>query len=157
MYLITDKSTPIKVIQKYLRITPNGIFDERTKRAVMQHQVKNGLTVTGVVDYETFLSLKNNNQYRENHLLSKSVIYNASFPYFFGNSGNDIAQINSILREVIGNYTVETRLPGGNYYNTYTEEATLRLREIFGLRASKQIDEEFFTRLYKEYRNMKTI
>lgn len=41
-----------------LRVTPNGIFDENTERALRQFQALQGLPVTGQADYDTWTALR---------------------------------------------------------------------------------------------------
>ncbi len=68
MYHISNKQEPIKEVQIALfalgygesHLVPiDGIFGENTRNAILHFQQENGLIPSGVVDYETFIQLKN--------------------------------------------------------------------------------------------------
>ena len=52
-----DKGAAVKAIQKGLKLTADGDFGPGTKKAVEKFQGSNGLTVTGVVDKDTWSKL----------------------------------------------------------------------------------------------------
>ena len=62
MYRIYDKAAAIREIQVYLReiadsdifIAPSGIYDDNTRRAIIDFQSEKGLEITGEVDKATF-------------------------------------------------------------------------------------------------------
>ena len=145
MYYITEKHNAIKTVQRFLGQNQTGVFGKGTKRSVTAHQAQNGIEPTGIVDYETFNSLKDNY-----NTISESCIIFSSFPYKRGDSGSELAIINAIIGEVIDKYTFEGVAPVGEYYGDDTVEAVIRLREIFMLEHSEEIDEKFISRLITE-------
>ncbi|MBR5514592.1 MAG: peptidoglycan-binding protein [Clostridia bacterium] len=65
MYNIDDKNAAVFEVQRYLReisrvhneipcVTPDGIYDNKTKECVKAFQAQNGLEATGIVDNKTF-------------------------------------------------------------------------------------------------------
>ncbi len=73
--LTTDSSTPMKGykienLQARLKelgfsVNTDGVYSSRTKQAVMKFQTKNGLEVTGVVNYKTWETLINLTHYMD--------------------------------------------------------------------------------------------
>ena len=145
MYYITDKQSAIKTVQRFLGQNQTGVYNAGTAKSVIAHQEEKGIEKSGIVDYETFNSLKEN--YLENN---EFPIIFTQFPYKTGDSGTDITMLNAIIGEVIGEYTFEGLTESGSYYSTNTAEAVARLREIFMLSDSANVDREFLNRLLRE-------
>ena len=145
MYFISEKQNAIKTVQKFLGETETGVYNKRTKDKVKQHQAENNLQESGIVDYETFISLK------EKYLKEGDghIIF-PRFPYKKGDSGTEIAILNALLTEIIREYTFDGIAPSGEYYGENTVDAVIRLREIFMLKHSVEIDKELFFMLLAE-------
>ena len=157
MYNIENRREAIKEVQRLLEINMTGDFDTRTSEAVKQHQSERNLEATGVVDYNTFLSLVES--FRIRPRLSedaKAILFSPSFPYSLGSQDDNVGRINSMLRDILSEYTVETKLPYGNYYNRDTVDAVLLLRKIFMMNTSTEIDEILFNRMVEERNSIQT-
>ena len=145
MYQITERHNAIKTVQKFLGQNQTGVYGENTRNKITEHQRKNNIEPSGIVDYETFNSIKA-------EYLAKGTegMMLSSFPYKIGDTGTDIAIINAILSSVIDEYTFEGIFPSADYYSERTADTVARLREVFMLKPSREIDEEFISRLLIE-------
>ncbi len=151
MYNINDKNSAIKELQRLLRINQTGQYDSNTKSAVKEHQEKNNIAVTGITDYETFESVVNEHILYEMIELNKLNLHELpDFPYKYGDSGTNVGVINSILGEIFEEYTIETKLPRGKYFDKDTENAVTRLQAIFMLSETGQVDDIMFARMVDE-------
>lgn len=149
MYSIFDKQSAVNQILKYLGFRENGVFGERARILVRELQRENGLTESGIVDYETFNILLRDYKARQAKALARRTGLN-SFPYSFGDSGSDVAVINSYVSDVLMRYSSELPSPREAYFTRDTERAILFLRGVLGLAPSVEVDEEFWVRLMQE-------
>ena len=148
MYEIKDKKAAVRRVQRMLGITENGIYDERTKEAVIMHQREQNIKDDGVVDYDTFRSLVNKyRMYKISSDVSKKVPFKNEFPYLPGYTGEAAGILNSMIRTAMDRLSINTPKPRGPYYSNATAKATEELRKIFMLSEGNYIDEEFYNRL----------
>ena len=68
-----SKGESVKVLQKYLGITQDGVFGANTETAVKKFQMKLGLTPDGIVGEKTWAALK---QSAGSKAVTDCVIYN---------------------------------------------------------------------------------
>lgn len=149
MYRIEDKTAYIRLIQRYLGIKENGIFDNQTKEAVKRAQRNEGLVESGVVDRPTFEFLLAN--YKDRRIEEADYpLY--SFPYKNGDRGEDITVLNNFLRKTLRTYTRDHVLPKGDYYNVYTDMAVDFLQRTFGMERRPYVDKKLFARILDELR-----
>ena len=154
MYFIEDKVGAIKEVQKMLGVNETGTFDDNTRNTVISLQKKNDLSVTGVVDYETFLIILDN--YRKRMLIDRvrsSLPFPNGFPYKRGDFNDSIGVLNSMLSLSIDKYCLKLFKPKGNYYSQRTENAVKTLRKIFLLEDKNEIDEEFYEKLQRQHQS----
>lgn len=156
MYRIENRSAAIQNIQKLLSQNETGIFDEKTRNSVAEHQRTFGLEVTGTVDYNTFKSLIRT---YENRTLEDTknipLLIEPKFPYKIGDHDSNVSIINSILREIFYDYRLESKLPYGNYYSQDTALAVRELRNIFQMSPGEEISAPLFKRMMYEYEAIK--
>ena len=151
MYNIEDKPSAIKEVQRLLDINQTGEYNNKTSEAVKEIQKSKGLTETGITDYETFSVIVED--YRERVLSDPNGVkslFTPAFPYSLGDHGSNVDYINTIIRDVFEEYRLETKLPRGNYYTRDTENAVIRLRQIFNMGESKETDVTLFNRIILE-------
>ena len=150
-YSIYDKTAAINRVRLFLGLSANGTYDIEVIEKIKSIQKKSGLLQSGIVDYETFKLLV---QEYNNELIKRKggeVLFGENnFPFRFGNRGNNIILLNTMLREVLQEYTYEGDLPTGAFYSRNTENSVSRLRKVFGLKDSNTVDEEFLYRLKQE-------
>ena len=151
MYLINDKISAVRQIQRYLGINESGIYDNQTRNAVTDYQSKNGINPTGSVDYATFISLRG---FHINEQIKKEARqlfpFEADFPYKRGDFGEDVGVINNMLSKAIEKYYLSINKPRGDYYSVRTEKAVVELRKIFLIDNGKEVDEIFYEKLHRQ-------
>ncbi len=155
MYSITDTEEAIKQIQKMLGLNETGQYNKETEDTVSRHQSDNGLVVSGVVDYETFLSIVKDYRHSREILYANSNLLNPQFPYSKGDYDSNVGYINAIIRDIFTEYRIETKPPQNDYYGLDTVEAVRALRDIFMLDMSDETDEILFNRMIKERNSLK--
>lgn len=150
MYMITDKSSGIRAVQRLLGINQNGIYDERTVESVKELQRESGLEVNGVVDYKTFVVLLK--RHRENTSKEISGVSDGigNFPYERGRGGDDVVQLHRYMSFLLSEYNYEYIHPKGRYFNADTEKAVAFLRNVFGLVEGSIIDKVLYARIKRE-------
>ena len=82
-----SKGESVKVLQKYLGITPDGVFGANTETAVKKFQMKLGLTPDGIVGEKTWAVLK---QSAGSKAVTDCVIYNPLSVHITPYKGRDI-------------------------------------------------------------------
>ena len=136
-------------VQEYLGIRKSGIYDASTRRAVTNAQMLAGLEPVGVVDYETFVYL------RDAYSLSKAIdAYTGAdglkrFPYSVGDFGEDVRRINTIIKEISFKYGIREAMRG-SIYTESVGRAVMSLRGIFGLPEGEHVDEVLYGRIKRE-------
>jgi len=150
MYRIDDKVGAIKEVQRLLNLNQTGLFDKKTREAVLDAQAKYRLAETGVVDYLTFTLIAENYRNEKSNLWSSDYLLNPRFPYVIGDMGENVLSINEALQVVLNDYTYEGIMPKGRYLNDNTIQGAKFLRKLFGMNESNEIDEELMSRIMKE-------
>ena len=160
MYLINSKSDYVKEIQRYISdlynfVPQTGVYDDKTKTLVKEFQRENNLDETGIVDYQTFNSLFLNhirkNRLKKSDNTSFSPI---KFPINFGESSNEIYQINLLLNKILSYYGIDHILPLSSFYSLKTVDGVKLLRKIYWLEEQDYIDEELYFRLINDYNSI---
>ena len=154
MYDTNDKSAAVKEIQRYLSeydgsVNISGIYDEFTGRAVMDAQIKNGLTPSGITDRTTFDAIYADYKHSLMRKEAQELSRGADFPITLGDSGRVVYDINTMLSKIALHYR-EMHAIRGSFFGSESARITKRLREIFRLEASEFVDEEFYLRLIRE-------
>jgi peptidoglycan hydrolase-like protein with peptidoglycan-binding domain len=150
MYTIDNKGEAIKTVQRYLGLSENGIYDDKTRTAVKEFQSLNDLVTTGEVDFVSFSKLRTHYFDRERAKSARRLLPGARFPLQPGDGGSQVDALNSELAAALKKYSFYGIFPRGYYYNAYTSEAVIRLREIFGLEIKDIVDEELYMRVLRE-------
>ena len=157
MYRIYDKAAAIREIQVYLReiadsdifIAPSGIYDDNTRRAIIDFQSEKGLEITGEVDKATFDLLFSE------HLIKKEkneVPY--SLPMKKGDMNDLLVNINRMMKKVLDYYGFTNRLATSSFYSNETARAVDLLRRVYQLENREEIDEIFYKRLIMDLRSI---
>ena len=150
MYRIDDKVGAIKEVQRLLNLNQTGLFDKKTREAVLDAQAKYRLAETGVVDYLTFTLIAENYRNEKSNRWGSDYLLNPRFPYVIGDMGENVLRINEALQVVLNDYTYEGIMPKGRYLNDHTIQGAQFLRKLFGMNESNEIDEELMSRIMKE-------
>ena len=155
MYRIYYKEAAITEVQKYLGVSPSGVYDEDTRIAVTEFQLINELEISGEVDRKTFDMIYF--QYKRrlmNDAARDEVASLTDFPIRPGNINPFMLQIHQMMATVLSYYSLTHTLRMSSYYSDATSEAVLKLREIYMLDERDEIDEEFYLRLIGDHRSI---
>ena len=158
---MTDRESAISELQQYLRnisrneadeptIIPDGIFSGETKKAVEDFQRREGIEVTGVVNFETWEALRRANAVAvyENALpIQVAPISNSDLPLRKGDSGRLVEALKLMLDSIADRYSNFNFTGGGDLFDERTEREVLRFQEIALLEGSGEADRETWDRL----------
>ena len=150
MRTIDDKKAYVKEVQKFLSlvVSGNGIvffsgyFDTPTVDALARFKAEMGLGDDKTVDLNTYTLLY---EAYENAKKGERVTLRR------GDRDDAVLGLNAMLRAVGKEYSDVTRPKPSAYYSSETEEAVIRLSEIFGMTSEGDADSEFILRLEHEY------
>jgi peptidoglycan hydrolase-like protein with peptidoglycan-binding domain len=143
-----DTGLEVSVVQYYLRViaefnpkiaevTPNGVFDEETKNAVLAFQREYGLPETGEVNEETWNKLSS--VYLgliDSAESSGAGIAAEVFPgtlLNLGSSGEDVEILQTYLNTVAQVYTEIPTINVSGTFDAATENAVIIFQRIFGI------------------------
>ena len=161
MYDYNDKSAAIKEIQRFLSIisqkdesiphvTVDGHFSEETRLAVTEFQRLNSLDATGTVDKLTFDLLY---EIYTGIMLEYGVADEnfdlKAFPLKIGQSGSDVAQLNTVLTELEAFYKELIKIDG-DFFGADTEYSVKEMQRHLLEDETGYVDNVFFNRLKKE-------
>ena len=143
MYRIEETEQAIAAIQRYLviisqidneipHIAVDGVYNVETREAVSIFQSLRGIQNTGIVDYFTFkLLLEEATIITDSKNNSLNVFSEKDFPLKIGDSGNDVNNLNTLLREFANDYTDITDLPYGSFFSRETLTSVLAVQKRF--------------------------
>ena len=153
MYLIDDKKSAIKEVQRLLGINESGVYDNNTRSMVKRFQTIQNIEVSGTVNYNTFTRLRNeyNKTETKNKVGAILPFYN-DFPYKRGDRGPGVSILNTMLSQALEKHAVNIMKPRGEYYSYKTENAVRELRKVFLLEDNGEIDEIFYERLQRQFK-----
>ena len=162
MYLINQREEAVAAVQRFLliisqidnslpHIIVDGIYNDDTKDAVKIYQKNKNIVPTGIVDYQTFL-LMSAEAYdilviNEN---KNNVFSFEKFPLKLGDSGNDVSNLNTTLRQLSNDYLNIAVLPYGNFFSKETKEAVQTMQKIFKIKEDGIVDYNLMQRLKEE-------
>ena len=159
MYRYDDRGAAVREIQKYLggvsadyaRVRPNGVFDENTKDAIKAFQKREKLEENGVVNLETFNALyKYFAEAREAEEAKRAAGGFINFPLAEGMLDEFMLVISNALSRLLSHYRIEHTLRQSRYYSKDISEAVVKLRKIYRMKNSAEIDELFYGRMMKD-------
>ena len=162
MYRIEDKNSAVREVQRYIliigevdnelpKIPVDGFYGEETRLAVSDFQRSRGIADTGSVDKETFdLLFFEADEIQKERKRRQSVINYESFPLKLGDSGSDVSNLNTVLRELGEYYKNINPLPVGGFFSRNTESAVKVMQ--YHLRQTEEgvVSIELYNRLREE-------
>lgn len=161
MYLISDKKSAIKEIQKFLfvisqreksipYVTVDGYYNDETRLAVAEFRKLYMHESTGKADketydriYEIYLEAVNEKESSDNGMNS------GNFPLKIGDSGSDVAILNAILSE-LSMYYRDLLAPYGDFFSYETENSVKEMQRHFLEKETGVVSEVFLGKLKKE-------
>ena len=141
MYYITNKNAFVSRIQRMLGITETGKIDSKTIELIRYIKTSKGLNEDVVVDYPTFLAIKE---------YANTRCYRNDFIFHPLNVHDEIRQINIDISRLIKYYSIDCRIPRGFVYGYDTQKAVSRLRQIYLLKDVQAIDSELLYHIRRD-------
>ncbi|MBQ9070466.1 MAG: peptidoglycan-binding protein [Clostridia bacterium] len=161
MYNLYDKAGAISDVQRFLlllsqnnanlpHLSVDGIFNEETVTAVKEFQRQNSLPITGKVEKETFdlLYLLYTEALKE-YYTDYDTLDSTVFPLKIGDSGSDVAVLNTYIRE-LAKYYLDLESVWGDFFSTATEKSVSDLQGYFREKQTGTVTKKFFARLKNE-------
>ena len=162
MYSINDRTSAIKEVQMYLikigygdEIIPSGEFDTYTELAVKSFQKRMEIEESGIVNYQTHTLLKE--EYQKSaikDMINKSGGPGAYFPIKLGDFGEHIPPINSAISYILNHFGIHNDVQNGKFFSKESERATLELQKMMQLNSDGIIDQVFYARIMRIYRDI---
>jgi peptidoglycan hydrolase-like protein with peptidoglycan-binding domain len=167
MYRIEDKKAAILEVQRFLliiaeredfipQLPQDGVYSNETRAAVKDYQGRRGIKETGVVDKETFdLLYFESEEILAEKDIKKSVLNHESFPLKLGDSGADVSNLNTILRELAVYYKNISPLPVGGFFSRNTTDAVKVMQYHLRVREDGIVTATFYDMLRTELKERK--
>ena len=150
VYQLNDKKSYIKRLQRMFGISETGIYDERLKEKISAYQKSGGLEQTGIVDYLTFKALiETDGKRRIAEKIKSDLPFLNNFPYTYGDIGEGVCFLNSLISDIIQRNGLDLRKPRGKFYNNDTVNAVKSLRKATNSAEAEDIDELLLNKLLK--------
>ena len=166
MYSVNDKQSAIKEVQRFLYVisqkeksipyvSVDGYYGDETRLAVLEFQRLNFLEENGTVEKETYdILYKTYLEILDDVNASENGLNSDNFPLKSGDSSNDVAILNSLLRELYQYYR-DLSLPYGDFFSKETEISVKEMQKHLLEEESGIVSERFLEKLKKENNNRK--
>ena len=150
MKLLDDKAAYIREIQRFLIrvqkdngiVFETGVYDEKTKAAVRKFKKENGMAEDTLVDRKTYELLYS--RYKDADFVERRTMQSSD-------RGDDVLELNMMLRSVVGQY-FDIQAPRlSDYYSSLTEIGVRELKKRFRMSEGEGADPKFVKRLKAEY------
>ena len=156
MYRFYDEKDKIREIQKYLFVTENGNYDERTSEAVRKVQSENNMEQTGKIDYDTFILIYLEYIEEKQRQMLKARFNDVDFPLKLNSYSEAVSVTNEMLIRLSRFYGIQTNLRYSDYYGRRTESVLEALADIYGIeRKYGEIDRDMYEMLEKDFHTIK--
>lgn len=152
-------------VQSYLRnigrldsdispVVPDGIFGEETTAAVRSFQMKYDLEETGVVDFETWESIKKKNAeavFTTSQPIQIARIRNEDLPLATGMDNTLVYTLHLMLNNLAEHFGNFTPLPLQSLFDENTEREVRRFQRVISVTETGQVDKTVWNNLAEIY------
>ena len=163
MYSVNDKKAAIFEVQRFLfvisqkndisHLSVDGFYSTETENSVRDFQKLHSLDVNGTVNRETFdMIYSEYKKIKKYDALSCRAEDIDAFPLKMGDSGNNVSDLNTLIRRLSQFYR-DLPKPYGNFYSKDTEKAIRLLQRYARNEENGKTSLEFFYILKKELLN----
>ncbi len=136
------------------RVVPDGIFAEETTAAVKSFQRKYGLQETGIVNFETWESIKSKNS-EAVFIASEPIqivrISNEDLPLIKGMDNTLVYTLHLMLNHIAEKYENFSSLPLQSLFDENTEREVKRWQRVISHTESGQVDKVTWNNLAEFY------
>ncbi len=136
------------------RVVPDGIFGSETTEAVRSFQRKYGINDTGIVDFETWESIKNKNAeavFTASEPNQIVRITNEDLPLVRGMDNTLVYTLHLMLNKVAENYVNFTPLALQSLFDENTEREVRRWQRVISHEESGEVDKLTWNNLAEFY------
>ena len=136
------------------RVVPDGIFAEETVTSVNSFQRKYGLEETGVVNFETWESIKSKNSeavFAASDPIQVVRITNEDLPLVKGMDNTLVYTLHLMLNNVASQYENFTPLPLQSLFDDNTEREVKRWQRVISQSENGQVDKTTWNNLAEFY------
>ena len=162
-YDIADKTGAVRQIQNYLlelayaeesyvKVPVDGIFGSETERAVRVFQEKNGLPVTGEVDFDTFTLL--GDTCRECRAETVPTPLGDALPLSAGACGAEVMWLHAILWMLRERYPDLAMPQRTAVFSRQTERQIRHLQNCYGMEENGVVTARFLDRMLTDLYDM---
>ena len=159
---MTEKQKAIYEAQGYLRnisrafgeiplLIPDGIFGEETEKTVLAFQKKQGLYENGVINYETWTEIVNENDRAVFIASAPFLIANEDLPLRRGMKNNNINHLKAMLRRLGERYGNFALIEVDDEFDGETERSVRQWQRVIRAEETGEVDKLTWERLAEWY------
>ena len=159
---MTEKQRAIYEAQGYLRnisrafgeiplLIPDGIYGEQTEKTVLAFQQKGGLEETGIINYETWTAIVNENE--EAVLLNSETVFidKDKLPLRRGDKDDAVYHLKTMLRYLGGKHGNFDTLEVSDEFDAETEKSVRQWQRVIRTEETGEVDKLTWERLISYY------
>ena len=162
---MTDKQKAIMELQQRLRdiskvdkdvlsVIPDGIFGEETENSVRSFQRKQGLTETGVVDFELWDKIYDEHK-KALFMLSEPIqvisIKKEDLPLVLGQISKEVHMLNMMLNSLSERYSNFQNVGHSDEFTPATKNEIEKWQKVIGHEVTGEVDKLTWNRLAEQY------
>lgn len=159
---MTEKQKAIYEAQEYLRnisrafdeislLTPDGIFGEETEKAVLAFQKKQGLEETGIINYETWTAIVNENERAVFSASEVMLIDKDKLPLRRGDKDDAVYHLKTMLLYLGQNYGNFGFITVNDEFDADTEKSVRQWQRVIRTEETGEVDKLTWERLVEWY------
>ena len=145
-YTIENKAAYIIALQKMLGISQSGKLDPQTRATIERFKGEYRIISDALVDFATFEVIK--------AVYIKRMRTQNGVEFYPFEHKDEFRSISEMLNTAIQYYSLSIRHPRGAVYGYDAIRAVARLRKIYRLGVSEEIDAEFFYHLLRDTKSI---
>ena len=159
---MTEKQRAIYEAQGYLRnisrafgeiplLVPDGVFGEETEKTVLAFQKKQGLTENGIIDYETWTAIVNENDRAVFASSETTFIDKEKLPLRRGDKDNAVYHLKTMLLYLGQNHSNFALLNVDDEFDEATEKSVRQWQRVIRAEETGEVDKLTWERLMEWY------
>ena len=168
-YRIDNDAEPIREVQRYLlevahtdervpKVTIDGHYGDTTRDAVKAFQETEGITETGIVDFETWVLLHNRHSAAQTARTEGSAFpFTSDFDLHLGETGIAVIVLQALLAEFASVYPNVVRPAITGQFGLTTADAVRSIQRNYGLRADGTVSVGLWNRMGRDYESKRKV
>lgn len=168
-YHIDNETEPVREIQTYLlevahtddripKVTIDGHYGDTTRDAVKAFQSIEGISKTGIVDFETWVLLHSRHSAAQTARTEGSAFpFTSDFDLHLGETGIAVIVLQALLAELASVYPNVVRPAITGQFGLTTADAVRSIQRNYGLRADGTVSVGLWNRMVRDYESKRTV